>query len=150
MIEFIKKWVAKEKVLINHCVQALFLPESTVQYSAQGIIFEESQIHLGQETVAAKKNKDKLMSLVHKGESQRKQRALNGAPAFSNLNSSKEFDDFPEMKFTKGSIDGGMTQDHFYKEPVDDSPWKNGDNVKSSKLRNVQGEDRLQPHKSLQ
>ena len=26
VIEFIKKWVAKEKVLINHCVKQLVVP----------------------------------------------------------------------------------------------------------------------------
>ena len=26
VIEFIKKWVAKEKVLINHCVKQLIVP----------------------------------------------------------------------------------------------------------------------------
>jgi len=70
------------------------------------------------------------MSAVHKGDSRRKHRATNGAAAFSNLNSSKESDESPEKKIVRGVIEGGMTQDNFYKDPVDDSPWKNGDNVK--------------------
>ena len=35
MIEFMKKWVTKEKALINDCLQALLLPESAEQKSIE-------------------------------------------------------------------------------------------------------------------
>ena len=47
VIDFIKKWVAKEKVLINHCVQALFSV-------SQGADTEKTR---SRKDLAAKKNK---------------------------------------------------------------------------------------------
>jgi len=64
VIEFIKKWVAKEKVLISHCVKALIpvdLDKIIANASAQArntstIKIEESSVYLTKD-LAAKKNR---------------------------------------------------------------------------------------------
>ena len=62
MIEFIKKWVAKEKVLIAHCVKTLIAsggPMPSDPASAAGASsIENSQIYLTKD-IAAKKNLEK-------------------------------------------------------------------------------------------
>ena len=63
VIEFIKKWVAKEKVLISHCVKALIPSDfdQQVRASQKSIastikIEESSGVYLTKD-IAAKKNR---------------------------------------------------------------------------------------------
>ena len=61
MIEFIKKWVAKEKVLISHYVKTLIL--SSTLPDAPGPVsssIENSQSHLTKD-LAARKNREKFV-----------------------------------------------------------------------------------------
>ena len=64
VIEFIKKWVAKEKVLISHCVKVLIPSDfekiggmhQVSQKNANTIKIEESTVYLTKD-LAAKKNR---------------------------------------------------------------------------------------------
>ena len=111
VIDFIKKWVSKEKMLIAHCVRTVIIPMEVDQAidnaaipNTEGTEDEEAakqhQLYLMKE-LASKKNKDQFEYRVKNGQSRRKNRVHAGA----NLNTSKEsVDDFIRK-----------TQDHFYK-----------------------------------
>ncbi len=63
MIEFIKKWVSKEKVLVSHCVKSLVIPDAiqTTVHKEYGSRMNDSQIVLTKE-IAAKKNREQYAS----------------------------------------------------------------------------------------
>ena len=124
VIEFIKKWVAKEKVLISHYVKQLITNDGTYQ---SNIRIEESQIYLKQE-MAARKNREQYASRVNHVDNK-----MRGG---RDLNLSKESDDLADGAYAKAAMEMGSvmgyTQDNFYKAPTDNgSPWKPGDHSMS-------------------
>ena len=148
MIEFIKKWVAKEKVLIAHCVKTLIAssgPMPSEPAPAAGVSsIEKNQIYLTKD-IAAKKNLEKY---AQRGGAKRQNHRAHGA-IIDNLNISKESQQFPvDAKYAaKMAIEmGGMTQDNFYKVPsgVDSSPWKPGEHSMSNPNNLMHGADRAQ------
>ena len=86
VIEFIKKWVAKEKVLIAHCVKTLIGSGPIPSTLATGVSsIEKSQIYLTKD-IAAKKNLEKY---AQRGGAKRQNHRVHGA-IIDNLNMSKE------------------------------------------------------------
>ena len=151
VIEFIKKWVSKEKVLISHCVKQLVSPE--VQAAAakeESSKLDDANIYVTKD-LAARKNREQYASRVHNKDS-RQNRGRGGA-GVENLNSSKESEDFADGAYiARAAIEiGGMTQDNFYKAapPSDASPWKPGDHSMSHP-NNLMVVDKVQPSMSLQ
>ena len=147
VIEFIKKWVAKEKVLIAHCVKTLIASSGTIpsEPAQTGVSSnEKSQINLTKD-IAAKKNLEKY---AQRGGAKRQNHRAHGA-IIDNLNMSKESQQFTvDAKYAaKMAIEmGGMTQDNFYKVPsgVDSSPWKPGEHSMSNPNNLMHGADRAQ------